>query len=466
VTKALWLLGNFLVLTSGQHEITIMDKKYQVFVSSTFSDLEDARNKVMETILKMYHFPVGMELFSAADSNQWKIITKDIDSSDYYVLIIGHRYGSISPEDGISYTEKEYDYAKENGVPILVFVRNRDAATTPSERDNQEEKLNAFINKATGDGRIRDSWLEISELCIKVQNALYKAFNENDRIGWTRGNLNSEQIVEELTLLNKENRTLRERNTELESKIREEKPCIEILLDSESKLTLNIPSIFPSMIIERPKPFCDLDIPEHLESYISSSDISNYNAKIPSQEIIDEYNDKKRLRWLEYNTKPLSIFIQNIGSCKANDVNIVIKFPNNVLVLSVKNKNKIELPKSPLPLTPIEKAERTIKEEQERQKNTTLLSVPSHRIDILNMENPLDRITNSMANLNRAEKIEVNGNTVEISVKSLLHTKGYNFDDIILIPTKEGIEYAEVSVICEEFRENETMQIEINVTKS
>jgi len=52
----------------------------------------------METILKLYHFPVGMEMFSADDAEQWEVIKDTIDMSDYYVVIIGHRYGSVTSE--------------------------------------------------------------------------------------------------------------------------------------------------------------------------------------------------------------------------------------------------------------------------------------------------------------------------------------------------------------------------------
>ncbi len=102
-----------------------MEKKYQIFISSTYTDLIDARAKVQEAILSMLHFPVGMEMFSAADEEQWEIIQDTIDSSDYYILIIGHRYGSTidTGEDaGISYTEKEFRYAIEKQIPVLAFI--------------------------------------------------------------------------------------------------------------------------------------------------------------------------------------------------------------------------------------------------------------------------------------------------------------------------------------------------------
>ena len=75
-----------------------MKKKYQVFIPSTFNDLQEERAKVRGAILSMYHFPVGMEMFGAANESQWKIIQDTIDSSDYYVLLIAHRYGSIIME--------------------------------------------------------------------------------------------------------------------------------------------------------------------------------------------------------------------------------------------------------------------------------------------------------------------------------------------------------------------------------
>ena len=86
----------------------------------------------------MNHFPVGMEMFSAADEEQWQIISETIDVSDYYVLIVGNRYGSIiqdGEDAGISYTEKEFRYALKQGIPVqqglkvilvLVVMRKQD----------------------------------------------------------------------------------------------------------------------------------------------------------------------------------------------------------------------------------------------------------------------------------------------------------------------------------------------------
>lgn len=100
------------------------NKKLQVFVSSTYLDLHDERQAAVSAILKAGHIPAGMELFTAGDESQWDAITRWIEESDIYMLILGGRYGSMSSETGLSYTEMEYDYAVKLGKPFfrLLFM--------------------------------------------------------------------------------------------------------------------------------------------------------------------------------------------------------------------------------------------------------------------------------------------------------------------------------------------------------
>ena len=69
--------------------------RYQIFVSSTFQDLEEERKAILNAILKLNQFPAGMEIFPAANDTAWELIKKVIEDSDYYVLVIGGRYGSM-----------------------------------------------------------------------------------------------------------------------------------------------------------------------------------------------------------------------------------------------------------------------------------------------------------------------------------------------------------------------------------
>ena len=96
--------------------------KYQVFISSTYSDLAKERKQVLDILLMADCIPAGMENFVATDDEQFNVIKKVIDFCDYYILILGRRYGSVNEKTGISYTEMEYNYAIDKGIPVLVFA--------------------------------------------------------------------------------------------------------------------------------------------------------------------------------------------------------------------------------------------------------------------------------------------------------------------------------------------------------
>src|SRR5207249_4555795 len=123
-----------------------MDKRYQVFVSSTYEDLQKERQGVIQALLELDCIPAGMELFPAADEDQWSLIKKVIDDSDYFIVIVGGRYGAIG-SSGISYTQMEYEYAVNQGKPVIGFV-HKDPGSIPANRTEQSEdgrrKLDEF----------------------------------------------------------------------------------------------------------------------------------------------------------------------------------------------------------------------------------------------------------------------------------------------------------------------------------
>ena len=169
-----------------------MDKRYQVFISSTYADLKKERSKVMQTILSLNCIPAGMELFPASNAEQFEFIKRIIDDCDYYILIVGGRYGSLS-EDGISYTEKEFDYAKRKGIPILAFL-HCDLDSIPlgkSEKDPaKREMLNRFRDKAST-GRLIKFWTNPEELAGVVATSLSFTIMQHPAVGWVRANMQS-----------------------------------------------------------------------------------------------------------------------------------------------------------------------------------------------------------------------------------------------------------------------------------
>ncbi|MBR4829716.1 MAG: DUF4062 domain-containing protein [Muribaculaceae bacterium] len=178
-------------------------KRYQIFVSSTFADLEEERGKVMETILRFDCFPAGMEMFPAMDEEIFEYIKRIIDDSDYYLLIIGGRYGSVD-HNGVSWTEKEFDYAVEKGIPVLAFDHH-DFTKLPASKtdldDSKRKKLLAF-KKRVATGRLIKKWYSADDLVLAVAKALPRVLEQQPRTGWVRANTklsnNSRDIINRL----------------------------------------------------------------------------------------------------------------------------------------------------------------------------------------------------------------------------------------------------------------------------
>lgn len=165
------------------------DRKYQVFISSTYADLVEERKKVLDILLMADCIPAGMEAFVATDAEQFEVIKKVIDLCDYYILILGQRYGSVNPTTGISYTEMEYDYAIEKKIPVLVFAVD-EKVLLPDEKKEQDlekiEKLQKFRSKALNN-RLCSIWKNMDELVGKVAVSIMTAKEEIERPGWQRG---------------------------------------------------------------------------------------------------------------------------------------------------------------------------------------------------------------------------------------------------------------------------------------
>jgi hypothetical protein len=163
-----------------------MDKRFQVFVSSTYQDLQEERQEVMHALLELDCIPSGMELFPAANEDQWSVIKRVIDDCDYYVLVIGGRYGSLGP-DGISYTEMEYRHALSKDKPTIAFI-HKDPGSIPANKsedsDEGKQKLAAFRELVKT--KLCKYWSNPDDLGSVVSRSLIRLTKEQPAVGWVR----------------------------------------------------------------------------------------------------------------------------------------------------------------------------------------------------------------------------------------------------------------------------------------
>lgn len=195
-----------------------MNKKLQVFVSSTYTDLIEERQAAVEAILDAGHIPAGMELFKAGKS-QMETIRKWIDESDVYMLILGGRYGSIEEESGLSYTELEYRYAISKNMPVISIVLDDSFLFTKAasssknavfEKDNMDkyETFKSFVMS-----KIVKPINNIESIKTFIHSNINDIQNneEYNLVGWVKGNTlnNDPELTYRIEFLENLNRNLR-----------------------------------------------------------------------------------------------------------------------------------------------------------------------------------------------------------------------------------------------------------------
>ncbi len=192
-----------------------MDKRYQIFVSSTYEDLWEERQEIMQALLELDCIPAGMELFPAANEDQWSLIKKVIDDCDYYIVVIGGRYGSIGPT-GISFTQMEYEYAVAQRKPVIAFL-HKDPTSLIAKRvektEHGKQKLEAF--RTVSQQRMCKFWTTPADLGSAVSRSLVKLIKNNPAVGWIKADLLPDKSTTEEIL------RLRQKIEELQSQLAE-----------------------------------------------------------------------------------------------------------------------------------------------------------------------------------------------------------------------------------------------------
>lgn len=206
-----------------------MNKKLQVFVSSTYTDLKEERQAAVEAILDAGHIPAGMELFKSGNESQLKTIYKWIDESDVYMLILGGRYGTVETKSNKSYTQLEYEYALTKNIPVFAVVLSESFLTTKINslglsdvlEKKAPDKYQSF--KSLVMSKIIKKVDDCKDIKIQVHATLNEFINTYDLIGWIRNTNENDtiQLLKNNTNLLKENNSLNKQIQKLQKQLNE-----------------------------------------------------------------------------------------------------------------------------------------------------------------------------------------------------------------------------------------------------
>jgi len=182
-----------------------ISKRFQVFVSSTYTDLVSERREIIQALLELDCIPSGMELFQAADEDSWSLIKSVIDDCDYYIVVVAGRYGSMHPETGISYTEMEYRYATERNIPVIAFLHQDVAKLSSAVVDTGEQRVKLDAFRELCQKKQVKFWESAPDLGSAVSRSLVRLIKERPAIGWVKADtIASDEAREQLLKMKEE----------------------------------------------------------------------------------------------------------------------------------------------------------------------------------------------------------------------------------------------------------------------
>ena len=118
-----------------------MSASFTVFVCSTFDDLEQEREAVLDAIRRVQQRHSAMEFFGARTEQPIEICLDEVRKSDLLVVIVGLKYGSLPPGMGISYSQAEYEEGARLEKPCLVYLRDDDVPILAKYVEQDPDKL-------------------------------------------------------------------------------------------------------------------------------------------------------------------------------------------------------------------------------------------------------------------------------------------------------------------------------------
>lgn len=433
-----------------------MEKKYQFFISSTYEDLKEERNKAIQAILTMNQFPIGMEMFSAANDDQWKIIKEAIDSSDFYILIIGNRYGSIEDTTGISYTEKEFDYAVEKKIPVLAFIVDNSMSMIPDRFDSDPQKiakLNAFKEKVKQSGRYVKFWKNVDNLETLISQSISKAVLRGNRPGWVRTtDFDIDKSYAEILRLTERVHTLEALNSDLKME-NNRKPILTVEaypdLDEDEKP------------IEQDAEAIENEIHLNVHS-INMADAENgIDYKDMTGKLIHaDKEEVKLMRHVYENSFPVFFKVYNTGDARATGVRVKLSFPNELLVLSTEELLEY-------------RAEKTLRFSQNAYEGWDLRFASPNQSNTLNEDNKfigidelttVDDIANFLDPADANEVLSIFPGEVLFEPEEIKHKDSEFFGGVSILPTRAGKFVIGCDIICNEFPDSVHAEIHVEVS--
>lgn len=177
----------------------MLDKRYQVFISTSGMEMKPERSIMMQTLVSMGFFSWGLEQRTPISS---AISRRQIDDCDYVVFLLGSQYGELSVS-GMGYMHLDYLYAVSRQKPIVVFMHEhphmRDLCLRESKPERQEKFLQ-FRTQLQNEVEQVFTYRTLRDLELAVRFNMPQMLERYPVLGWVRPQ-NAQKLLDEIEQL-------------------------------------------------------------------------------------------------------------------------------------------------------------------------------------------------------------------------------------------------------------------------
>ena len=171
-------------VTRARH--LLMDRLFTAFVSSTFLDLREERQRLVGVLLGQRCVPLGMEFFPSTGRTQWPLIKESIRAADFCIFVVAGRYGTMSDGHEISWCHREFREAVATEKPVIGILHQNPAALPPDKQEASAdglEKLWQFRREVEAHTVCR-YFLDLADLVDSVTSSIAALRDEGRIEGW------------------------------------------------------------------------------------------------------------------------------------------------------------------------------------------------------------------------------------------------------------------------------------------
>lgn len=177
----------------------MLDKRYQVFISTSGSEMQPERMTLSQTLIGMGFFSWGLEQRTPLST---AFARRQIDDCDYVIMLLGSQYGEQSVS-GVGYMHLEYIYAVTKQKPIIVFMHDDPESRDVSLHDDKpelKEKFKDFRKLLQNDVEQVFTYRTLRDLELAVRFNMPQMLERYPVQGWVRPQ-NTQSLHDEIDRL-------------------------------------------------------------------------------------------------------------------------------------------------------------------------------------------------------------------------------------------------------------------------